>query len=753
MNIICLLCLLLIYVNNIESSTILRNQLVKQKPISYPNHPFNSNEYQHRKLLQSTNDISIDSTQIQDAIDDIWSNIRITPYFDYLDNNTNYDTAFILKHHISAVIRYYEQFVKVVHTDKPLRLSKTCKYNNDRSKNCTTTCGDTNFIIPSEHLDTGWFMNEECEVMDIDAPGLGIADTDLIVYVSNEDYRCEGRSWQTVCEQDQFGRPIAILLNFCNISLEEKQDELSDNIIDLTIHELTHGLIFNRDYFSEFRNPINGNRINERDIISYINGSWWIISSNVRMIAQEHFNCNILPGVMLDSSEYHWNARMLNTELMNNDGYYMYLSKFTLALMKDSGWYRINDYRYAEPFWFGFNEGCQFIFGNCINKRYRISNYPLFWCEHFEDIGCFYDYLQTSTKCLYSENINEFTEYIPYKYQYFGYSSIGGPKETNYCPFLSPHHGNKCLNIQNNIDTSNIDHTFIQTFGHSNSRCIQTNSGGYKLTAACFDVYCMDYTYQYGYDHIIININDGFKINTNVTCYRNDEGATLNVICPPGLECLSITCPYIDIMCGFTQKPFECYYGHYDDKTKKCICNIGYKGDKCLNYDLGFEILQLYSSDDPIVITYYNTFCIYGLQWGQTEIIQNINGIWKIQNISNNKQYNPIYINENNKNFIIYYSACDEIWYIKHIINNKIIAKCYHNKFDWTDYGALISCNTYWYIDHELNNNFLRDINVLMSDGDETKECNELISSIKPFANYEYICIEEYNNINDLSGT
>ena len=104
----------------------------------------------------SSSSININETtienQIQDAIDDIWSNIRITPYFDYLDNTTGKTdpyTAYQLKHQISAAIRYYEQFVKVVHTDKPLRLSKHCIEQRDSQdpskiiKNCTTFCGHT----------------------------------------------------------------------------------------------------------------------------------------------------------------------------------------------------------------------------------------------------------------------------------------------------------------------------------------------------------------------------------------------------------------------------------------------------------------------------------------------------------------------------------------------------------------------------------------------------------------------------------
>ena len=51
-----------------------------------------TNDNNDGTLIQSSSSININETtlenQIQDAIDDIWSNIRITPYFDYLDNTT-----------------------------------------------------------------------------------------------------------------------------------------------------------------------------------------------------------------------------------------------------------------------------------------------------------------------------------------------------------------------------------------------------------------------------------------------------------------------------------------------------------------------------------------------------------------------------------------------------------------------------------------------------------------------------------------
>ena len=117
-----------------------------------------------------------------------------------------------------------------------------------------------------------------------------------------------------VCEQDQFGRPTAILINFCNVIYNEDDTSIDyDDQIDLTMHELTHGLIFNRDYFSQFRSIIDGNVISEHEVIEFINNTHWIISPTVRDVAREHFNCVSLPGAMLDYTEYHWSGRMLNT--------------------------------------------------------------------------------------------------------------------------------------------------------------------------------------------------------------------------------------------------------------------------------------------------------------------------------------------------------------------------------------------------------------------------------------------------------
>eukprot|EP00488_Nonionellina_sp_1-RS-2012_P000985 TRINITY_DN1568_c0_g1_i1.p1 TRINITY_DN1568_c0_g1~~TRINITY_DN1568_c0_g1_i1.p1 ORF type:complete len:199 (+),score=56.89 TRINITY_DN1568_c0_g1_i1:179-775(+) len=147
----------------------------------------------------------------------------------------------------------------------------------------------------------------------------------------------------------------------------------------------------------------------------------------------------------------------------------------------------------------------------------------------------------------------------------FRYSLIGGPELNKYRSFLSPIQGIQCMD--KSIRETELDPVFLLSFGDTNTRSVDTNAG-----AACFNTFCMNWNEHEGYEDIT-NGNDGVDTNANVTCYINDEGATLNIFCSEnGGECLSIACLYIDILCGESQKSFD---GYYDDTTQRCLCNVG----------------------------------------------------------------------------------------------------------------------------------------------------------------------------------
>ena len=85
-------------------------------------HPYqmmydNNDSYKYRRLFN-----------IHNSYDDAHKNIRIKPYFDYLDSsNINSETKLYIKQLISASIKYFEKFIKVIPVDGPLYLAEQIK--------------------------------------------------------------------------------------------------------------------------------------------------------------------------------------------------------------------------------------------------------------------------------------------------------------------------------------------------------------------------------------------------------------------------------------------------------------------------------------------------------------------------------------------------------------------------------------------------------------------------------------------------
>jgi leishmanolysin-like peptidase len=103
----------------------------------------------------------------------------------------------------------------------------------------------------------------------------------------------------------------------------------------------------------------------------------YMVTSRVRTIAQNHFNCPSLIGGRLQNSGgaidlcvgSHWSERHLQGELLSpamTDSSENVLSPHTLAVMEDSGWYQV-DYRETAQLAFGNGAGCEFLEEPCID--------------------------------------------------------------------------------------------------------------------------------------------------------------------------------------------------------------------------------------------------------------------------------------------------------------------------------------------------------------------------------------------------
>ena len=250
----------------------------------------------------------------------------------------------------------------------------------------------------------------------------------------------EQLAWASPCSLDQYGRPIAGTINFCPGALSTQYWKFD---VGVTTHELMHTLIMSNTLFQFFYDRNLGkfqgkdNVISEADTNGLDNS--YIITPKVKQIAQNHFGCASLIGAPLEndggaSSLSHWEGKYLQSELMCGTIFtaVMYLSDFTLALMEDSQWYKI-DYNYSESMTWGYNEGCSFINGDCVDSATSQSNYDQYWCTSTLDDGCSYDY-STIASCI--DHVS--TGVVPVGFRYYNDITFGGPSSHDYCAFREP---------------------------------------------------------------------------------------------------------------------------------------------------------------------------------------------------------------------------------------------------------------------------------------------------------------------------
>lgn len=103
------------------------------------------------------------------------------------------------------------------------------------------------------------------------------------------------------------------------------------------------------------------------------------MTPRTKSIAQNHFNCDTLPGARLaDNPEFfrgaHWHEQHYFHRLMSpvvSSSSENGLTLRTLAMLEDSGWYRV-DYRGAVQPSFGIGAGCECVHEDCIIEQDQV---------------------------------------------------------------------------------------------------------------------------------------------------------------------------------------------------------------------------------------------------------------------------------------------------------------------------------------------------------------------------------------------
>ncbi|ESO94247.1 hypothetical protein LOTGIDRAFT_118899 [Lottia gigantea] len=166
------------------------------------------------------------------------------------------------------------------------------------------------------HLEGLYLYNKTYDqpLREVYQPGPGVVDTDFILYITSQTTAtCQHQDnevygYASSCQEDQNGRPIAGVVNFCPEMFFKHQHFTDQHLY--TVNNLLNIFIY-------FQNDV--------------------VTS-------------------------HWDSAMMQGSLMTSDNTMpglTVLDPITLAVFEDSGWYKV-DYSQADRYYWGKDGGCKF---------------------------------------------------------------------------------------------------------------------------------------------------------------------------------------------------------------------------------------------------------------------------------------------------------------------------------------------------------------------------------------------------------
>lgn len=214
-----------------------------------------------------------------------------------------------------------------------------------------------------------------------------ILNADLLIIVSFDTtgkYKANKVEASAVhCYQDELTKRSIV----GKITFREDLNPLSavdiDYMVWLSLHEISHVLLFNRalykHFIDELMQPLGISNVLIQTANQKGQKIYNIKTKRVLAKAVQHYNCPGLQGVPLEFNtggksaiSGHWSRRAMNTDYMIGRSHGENLiTEITLAFFEDSGWYKA-DYAKANIFFWGKGRGCNFFLGSCI-KTSRTS--------------------------------------------------------------------------------------------------------------------------------------------------------------------------------------------------------------------------------------------------------------------------------------------------------------------------------------------------------------------------------------------
>lgn len=311
----------------------------------------------------------------------------------------------------------------------------------------------------------------------------------------------------------------------------------------LAMHEVIHTLGFSYSLFDNFLTETGTVRTGH--IKTSSDGAVILDVPPLTDKLRAHFNCSTIQGAQMESDGSvtgsqgsHFERRFFNYETMTSGVLHgRRLSEFTLALLEGSGWY-IPDYSYAEPFYFGKDEGCNFLTKTCGTTGFNPSEFCTGTARGCTPVG------RGGGKCT-------------------------ADAKSDGCKFYYPTLEYDC---ENPDAVDNARFTTREAYGRDiGSRCFTGNLS--TLTSSTFTSFCFKYTCSGTGTSTKLVVNTG---TVNVTCTKE---AAVKV---SGLNGL-LNCPDPQTFCttvGLQYCPRGCM-GRGTCTNNKCVCKAGYTGKDC----------------------------------------------------------------------------------------------------------------------------------------------------------------------------
>jgi len=316
--------------------------------------------------------------------------------------------------------------------------------------------------------------------------------------------------------------------------------------IYLLMHEVIHSLGFTQflyQYYLDANGQVLTNHIMNKTVL----GSTPSLILNIPFLtakARSFFGCSSLEGIYMENygssgtAGSHFERRHFIFETMSSGTIHgRRMSEFSLGMLEGTGWYVAN-YSFAEPYWFGQGQGCNFLKGSCDTTSFKFEEF----CSG------------TVRGCAATGR---------------GGGPCSGDTKLDGCRYWYPDIDYDCDNVDG-VDYARYPE--IQVFGRgAGSKCFSGNLTRFKSSTPssfCFKFSCVG---KGSTSTLQVQIG-----NTTVTC--TNEG-TIQV---PGYNGL-LNCPDPLTFCNTVGKPFcprNCM-GRGKCVNNKCICNAGFTGIDC----------------------------------------------------------------------------------------------------------------------------------------------------------------------------